>query len=842
MAVTNTYKGSWGDLLEAVKNYYGSGSDQWVKVATQEATPKELASILKQVPNVETVVNKNGEILSWNLEMPIYNKASSTITNIGEYADSNLVPSTQGSSSLTTIKVPSQTGTIIDGEFKEIPMTSNLVKYKTGQLAPSGSFSTIAGSLSAALTAVSVGIQLGVTIDSLLYKANPDFWEEHGMASLNPETWANITADDDSINASIFNALLGIDNESKEASMYIDERAIAYMSKYLVDSGLLDETSVSKKTVIEGITIPQGIPIKTINMTTADKLHIGSVIGYGLYKGETVYIAPYGNTTDIVDQVMCVVQIDGSIYVITSSSDYTSSARAKGLLAFKATETGYSVLGSVSAGISKYTYNNNTVGYAVFTNPFIEQYGAVYTPTDISYDSNYLKYIAWCMVYEVAASLIEGVSKQEDATIPSLTKDLTIDEWLTTLKELYANLWNERIENTVLQDDGTTQTTTYIPIPMPTGGTGTQITTEGAVQNGNIIDASLDDESDTDEKIATILQILTGETPSGVTNKVTPTETHNPTDTGGGDTPTIIPSTGTASALWSIYNPTLEQVKSLGSYLWSTNFIDSLLKMFNNPMEAVISLHKIFGTPPISGTGNIKIGYLDTGVSDVNLVSEQYFTVDCGSIDLPEYFGSLLDYGGYTNISLYLPFIGIVNIDNADIMRSTITIKYQIDVFTGACLAQINVLRDASGGVLYQYSGNCAVQYPLSMGSYMNVFTSTLQGAIFGGLGGGVGLAVGGALGALRSGGATYERSGNFSGNAGAMGIKKPYLIISRPQTQIADKFNELQGYPTNTYTLMSNCKGFTKVTACHVDFIGNATQTEKTLIDRALKDGIIIN
>ena len=834
MAVSTLVGTQYQQMLQAVANYYGEGSDVWYKVATQQVTPKELASILKQTPNVNTVVNLKGEIISYEVLQPVNHNVASS--NIGSISDSNLVPATNSSNSLTTLKIPAQTGEIVEGSFTEVPLSSGAKKYTGGTLTTKKA-PTVGASVTGAVIAAATIAQLGFTITEKLYDKYPDFFEDNYLQILAPQAWKEIaysgTNFGNLIYTLFYKELPTVDSTGK---WYVPEKAFAYMAKYAVDKGILntgdpsydiDDATGLSQVVIDNMPYANAtIPLYIANTPSSPS-------------AKTVIRREWDTDIPAVG-----VAYTGASVIIGGCLAYTEP--------FTVIETDYYYDGSTKEtqrSIKSVKINGKTVYYY---RPFsaLSNTSGTATPSTIPYevyrastgDATGDVQVAYILLYGVkhGGESTEGISKQESATTPTITEGLTTDEWLTNLKDTYPELWQERIENDVLQEDGSVNTITYIPLPVPTGGVTAQPTTETAYQNVTTINP--DDEDATDTEIATITQPTTGTSTNGVTNTVNPTKTENPTDEGKGDTPSVIIPTGTAEALWSVYNPTLEQVKSLGSYLWSANFIDSLLKMFNNPMEAVISLHKIFGTPPTSGTGNIKIGYLDTGVSDVNLVSEQYFTVDCGSIDLPEYFGSVLDYGGYTNISLYLPFIGIVNIDNADIMRSTITIKYQIDVFTGACLAQVNVLRDASGGVLYQYSGNCAVQYPLSMGSYMNVFTSTLQGAIFGGLGGGVGIAVGGALGALRSGGATYERSGNFSGNAGAMGIKKPYLIISRPQTQIADRFNELQGYPTNTYTLISNCKGFTKVTACHVDFIGNATQTEKTLIDRALKDGIIIS
>ena len=366
------------------------------------------------------------------------------------------------------------------------------------------------------------------------------------------------------------------------------------------------------------------------------------------------------------------------------------------------------------------------------------------------------------------------------------------------------------------------KTFTYVPVPTPsaTNWMDTQPTGDGSQQSQK--DTVVNPDMDTSIK-DTISS-------SGSTGSTTP----NPPDTGGGNSPTVVPPVGKASSLWSIYNPTLEQVNQFGSWLWSSDFVEQLKKLFSDPMQAIIGLHKVYSPVQTSGQGTIKCGYLDSQVPS-KLVSEQYVTVDCGSVDMQEYFGNVFDYPPYTEVSIYLPFIGIRQLDPSDVMRSTISVKYHIDVLTGACLAEVNVQRDASGGTLYTFSGDAAVRYPVSSGSYM--------GIVSGSIGVATSIVSGNLLPAL--GGATrlhtnVDRSGSFTGNSGAMGSKVPYLIISRPQTAMADKFETLSGYPSNTYTPLSACKGFTQVKYCHVENL-SATDSEKQEIEQLLKEGVIL-
>ena len=312
----------------------------------------------------------------------------------------------------------------------------------------------------------------------------------------------------------------------------------------------------------------------------------------------------------------------------------------------------------------------------------------------------------------------------------------------------------------------------------------------------------------------------------------------NPSDTGEGTTPVAPIPTGSASALFTVYNPSLSEINSLGAWLWSSNFIDQLLKMFNDPMQAIIGLHKTFISPNVSGRGNIRVGYLDSGVA-ANLVPTQYSTVDCGSVNLPEYFGNVFDYAPYTRVYIYLPFVGFRELDVSQVMRSTISVKYHGDAYTGTGLAEVKVTRDSgAGGVLYTYGCECAVRYPLSQGSYMG-FASAVAGLAVGIASGNVAPALlGFSHGSSRP---SVEHSGSFSGNSGAMGIKKPYLVVMRPQTAMAKNFQHYSGNPSNSLVKISSTSGLIRVRECHVDSIPYATKEEKAMIDTALHDGILV-
>ena len=297
---------------------------------------------------------------------------------------------------------------------------------------------------------------------------------------------------------------------------------------------------------------------------------------------------------------------------------------------------------------------------------------------------------------------------------------------------------------------------------------------------------------------------------------------------------------GTATGMISIYNPTKEELSSFSGYLWSNNFLDNFLKIFQNPMDAVIGLHILYATPITGGRNNIIVGYLDSGVAS-DIVTKQYTEIDCGTVNVSELYGNATDYEPYTKVACYLPFVGIVPLKTDDVMGKKVNIKYGVDVLTGTCLATITVTNLKGVTIaMYTFTGNCAVQLPLSGGNYSGVIR---------GLVGMVGsVAVGGAIGAIGAVGSALNskldvaHSGSIGSNAGAMGVRKPYLIITRAEPNEALNYNKYYGFPSNKAVSLKSCLGYTKVKEVHVENVSNATITEKNEIESLLKSGVIIS
>lgn len=800
--------GSYYDSPEAAKIF----SDFNEGLIDNATAYKELTKI----GGVKAITNADGSIRDYVVDSDFISYAQSkgyitgteVGTPLGNVANSNAAGSTY--SQAANLQVPSVI-TKQAGEKDVLNAAVGIGTKSTGEKVIG-----VLGGIGQAVGAVLSGCQLGKDIDKALYDANPDFWDANNMSSLDPDTWSSITQDDDSLNATLFNFAMGIqpkkDNPQEyDTRPYMDEKAFAYNVWWMLNKGLFDSPNIASEA-------PEDFNTQTKNL-----------MPFTSYNGNST-------TTTRVNENPETTTFHGASHIATFHTDYDGA-----LEYFVAIASSKSTFKNASP----YTYNGKTVYFNGITKSGGRKIETITPPANSWVGGNILPatsaYLAWIMEYGSESQNMPGVSDQPNAIIfdtSGLNKaTTTLTDVLSALKNQFVNLWKEAITKTVPQEDGSEKTYTYVPMPFPTGLSLTDLQPTTNIEYINQ-EYPQPDPSTLPDHLLELINKLLGK-------NSTPTDVP---PTGSGETTPIVYPTGEASSLWAIYNPTIAQLNSLGAWLWSSDFIDQILKLFSDPMQGLIGLHKVYAQPTIGGTRNIKVGYLDSGVAS-KYVSDQYVTVDCGNIDLYEFFGNTMDYAPYTEIKLFLPFIGIVSLDVADVMRSTISVTYGVDVLSGACLANVSVKRDNSGGVLYSFSGDCASHYPLSSGSYqgvvagvLGVATSAAGGFAAGGIGGAV---MGGAISAARTlaGGnlTNVQHSGAFSGNAGAMGGKKPYLIISRAQSAMNDGFSALQGYPSNAFLNLSTCKGFTRVTAVHVENIPNATKEEKEQIESLLKSGVII-
>ena len=335
----------------------------------------------------------------------------------------------------------------------------------------------------------------------------------------------------------------------------------------------------------------------------------------------------------------------------------------------------------------------------------------------------------------------------------------------------------------------------------------------------------------------------------------TNTDPYNPNaQPGGGDGETQTSDSITDPALPTIssvdtgfitlYKPSISQLNALATYMWGSLDMDLFKHVMQSPMDAILGLSILPGIVPSGSSSSVKIGNIDSGVS-MSKVSSQYVKFDCGSLTVKRKWGAFLDYSPYTKSYLYLPFIGIRSIETDSIMDTSIQVKYNIDVMSGACCAFVI----ANGTTLYSFIGQCSCSVPVTGRDWTNLINGVL-GAVSGVASAAGSAASGNLLGAVSgiasaaqsalSAKPTIEHSGNMGGMGGLMGIKRPYFIIERPVQAVPGYQNEVIGYPSFVYKYIRQLSGYTEFEQIHLEGLP-CTNEELDEIENILLTGVII-
>lgn len=300
------------------------------------------------------------------------------------------------------------------------------------------------------------------------------------------------------------------------------------------------------------------------------------------------------------------------------------------------------------------------------------------------------------------------------------------------------------------------------------------------------------------------------------------------------------------SGFLTVYNPSISEIQGVGTYLWSSagNIWQNIMNYQTNVLDLIVSLSVVPVDPISEMNTEIKIGGVGTGVTSA-LVSEQYMILDCGTFNVQEYYGNALDYGQYTRIFCQLPFIGARELKTDEVMDGSVSIRYNIDLVTGACVALIRCNRHGLDAVLYQFEGNLSMQIPIVSRDFMGMY----QGILTAGIGMAGGAISGGAGGAISSGLSSamnvmslkpqVHHSGNLSANGGFLGVHVPYLIIERPIQSVPSQSQSYYGAPSNIRAKLGDLKGYTECEAPIIDI--DCTSEERELIKTYLEEGIIL-
>lgn len=733
---------------------------------------------------------------------------------------------------------------------------------------------------SAAIVAATGAMALGAKLGEAWYDNNPDLWNEIGekIYNLNPELSQQMG--------------LAVWSWIQDGKVYVDKQVLDVIAETFVSEGIL--TGVD--TLVNEIEVGAQMTISSITMAELCNFVVNKYVKERTQAGYTVHVSPtlQSDITDLVEYIYnnyspvvfgvepeIAVNVHGEgtyiraiegvqIFWITSLGPYTVNAYSEGSNVFSFTRSG---------GIT--SYSRSSAGYTFFdliTNEFTRRHGqgitqsyigdvSAYIPQDNIYDrpnpdeswNDIWNFGGLEKVYPA-----EGIEAQENASIMQVgdtiatkypdwmnnaitrptkwhvdpdTGDIKIDETITTLPLEFPFALPKPAPNPNPEID---------PNPDPekdpwkkaqeaTQDEPEEKQAQQRKQQGELPD---DEEWPHDEPASETYKELYEEFVEYLKKAIDVPDPEIEAPTGGtGTAPAIVVPVGDAQALFTVYNPTQGQINSFGAWLWSSNFLDNLIKVIENPIDCIISLKKIFISPDTSGAANIYCGHLNSGVS-ANLVSAQYKEIDLGSIEIPLHFYDATDFEPYTSISCYLPFIGMVELSAHDCVEATMSIKYVVDCYNGDFTANIELSKDDFEGVTYVYTGSCAVEYPITGSNHAALALGAAVTAVTSVMTGGLSLAALAGLGTQLGG--KQSINGQMSGNAGACGNKTPYVIIKRTIPKPASNFSKYRGFGASKLVNIGNLSGYTRVKAIITDGIEGANDSEIQEIESILKDGFI--
>ena len=289
---------------------------------------------------------------------------------------------------------------------------------------------------------------------------------------------------------------------------------------------------------------------------------------------------------------------------------------------------------------------------------------------------------------------------------------------------------------------------------------------------------------------------------------------------------------GGLSGFYNVYELSLSNLTTFGHDIFNTELDESLLYWLKNstPMDFIISL-KAIPNLDISGIETpIQVGNISLNSKGVKL-TDRYYVVDCGSYNCKEHFGNFKDFDS-TKISIYLPFVGVVNLNTQDVMSATIYVKYYIDIVTADAICFLKIVRNKNGtilnSILYQYKCNVSSDYPLTATNNnpaLKVANAVTDVA-------GIGFA--------NSVNNSAPHSIQGQSNIDIINIRYPYLIIEREISAQPNDYNIYEGIKYKNKMKISDLKGYTQIEKIISPNI-SIPKAHLDLLEKTLQNGVYL-
>lgn len=310
---------------------------------------------------------------------------------------------------------------------------------------------------------------------------------------------------------------------------------------------------------------------------------------------------------------------------------------------------------------------------------------------------------------------------------------------------------------------------------------------------------------------------------------------------------------------------------ALATKLLDVTFINSLTKLFQNPIDYVYSLKKypfdvrqffrVFPWFSSEQPETLYLGGKSTGITGVeignmgtNFLNESGIN-QIASIDIDRHFNDFKDFEPYTTMKIYVPYFGFYDIPTNEIMGKTLKVNFGVDLLTGFATIWISV----DNTLIMTDTKSIGTDVPLGKTNWDEIARNNINaslkaiagvGSLITGvvtkgapvlIGGGIGLIASSGVSAITGNVRTFQK-GQIGGNfMSMMSPNSVYLIITRIKPVIASDYNHTHGKPLGETRTLSALHGFTKVSYIHLENFNTATSEELNMIENELKNGVIL-
>ena len=297
-----------------------------------------------------------------------------------------------------------------------------------------------------------------------------------------------------------------------------------------------------------------------------------------------------------------------------------------------------------------------------------------------------------------------------------------------------------------------------------------------------------------------------------------------------------------SSGLLKAYLPEDAELTSLHSYLFSSGFVDNIIKALKCPFDTIVKLHSL----PLSLSGyadTIKLGNLDSSIA-CDRTTSRFVDVDLGNITIEGYYGLFNDYT--TKYDIYLPYLNVISLPADEVVGATLSITYRVDIMTGDFVAYIFSNKTNAKGysykaIIYSGAGNMASDIPIAQSNTMGLIGALNNGLstipfngqapdILGSFSAGVAIGVGGSV--------SYGVKGGLSSNSGRLAKLIPYIRECVSNVVLPVNFDKLMGFRSEITDQIGNFSGFCKFRSFKVDF---GTYDERGAIEAQLQGGVYV-